>query len=302
MYRSAVTILHSRRVTIERLVVLKSFGIGLMIIDHQGGIARVESSKFLDNRISKSDSNIQGGGGVYVGGFKHHPSEPIIFKFENCTFERNAAHTRYYNYLYTDDLGEQVSGYGLGGGAAILLERGLNNVLVIFSGCMFKKNEAFKGAGLVAQIKGASRSITRNVSVRVEHSLFEENGCNPSNPTASGGGIQAYYITHNETNFHSNQIIILNVTFIRNCAQFGGGLYFYSDREIHAKESNIFNVEECRFEGNRAHTGSAVDITPNVFQRLTSGILTVPIFRDCIFTNNTVISYSTNFQGLYIHK
>lgn len=87
MYRLAVTILHSRRVAIERLVALKSFGIGLMIIDHQGGTAHVESSKFLDNRISKSDSDVLGSGGVYVGGFKHHPSEPITFKFENCTFE-----------------------------------------------------------------------------------------------------------------------------------------------------------------------------------------------------------------------
>ena len=47
-------------------------------------------------------------------------------------------------------------------------------------------------------------------------------------------------------------------------------------------------MEDCRFEGNRAHTGSAVDITPNVFERMTSGILTVPVFKDCVFTNNTV--------------
>ena len=151
-YRSAITILHSKRVTIERLVVLKSFGIGLMIVDHQGGVVHIESSKFLDNRISVIDPNIQGGGGVYVGDFMHPPSEPITFIFENCTFERNAAHTRYYNYLYTDNLGNQVSGYGLGGGVAILLERGLSDIHVMFSRCTFRNNEAFKGAGLIAEI------------------------------------------------------------------------------------------------------------------------------------------------------
>ena len=76
------------------------------------------------------------------------------------------------------------------------------------------------------------------MSVRVEHSLFEENRRSPSNPTASGGGMQAYFVTHNEINFHECYI-----NFSRNCAQSGGGLYFYSDHEIHAKESNKFNVE-----------------------------------------------------------
>ena len=289
VYSSAVTILHSKDVTIERLMVLKSIGIGLMILDHQGGIVRVESSDFIENWLSESDSNIRGGGGVYVGKFTHQPSEPITFKFEKCLFEQNVAYTRYYDYLYTDDLGKPVSGYGLGGGAAILLERGLNNVHVLFSGCTFMKNEAFKGAGFVAKIEGASYSVTSNLSVRVEHSLFEENGCSPFNPTASGGGIQMNFDTHNKTNFHSNQFIIYNVTFVRNCAQFGGGLYFYSDREVNADESNTLNIDKCRFEGNRAHTGSAVDITPNVFERLISGILITPVFKNCDFISNTVI-------------
>ena len=291
VYSSAVVILHSKDFTGESLTILKSVGIGLMILDHQGGIVQVKSSNFIENHVS--NTNVRGGGGVYVGDFIHQPQKPITFIFKNCVFAQNVAYTRYYDYLYTDDLGKPVSGYGLGGGAAILLERGLNDVHAIFSGCTFTNNEAFKGAGFVAEIEGASYSVTRNMSVRVEHSLFEENGCNPSNPTASGGGIQVYFDTHNRTNFHSNQFIIHNVTFIKNCAQFGGGLYFYSDHEVNAQESNTLNIEECSFEGNRAHTGSAVDITPNVFERLTSGILTTPVFKNCVFTSNTVV---VNFE------
>ena len=295
MYSSAITILHCKDITLKRLTVPKSIGIGLMILDHQGGLVQVESSKFLENKLSESDSNIRGGGGVYVGGFINIPSEPITFKFENCSFKQNVAHTRYYDYLYTDDLGQPVSGYGIGGGAAILLEKGLTDIHVTFSGCTFTKNEAFQGAGVLAQIEGKRDSVTRNMSVRVEHSLFEENGCSSSNPTASGGGILINFDSHNKTNFHSNQFIIHNVTFIKNCAQFGGGLYFYSDHERNTKESNAFIVEECRFEGNSAHTGSAIDITPSVFERLMRGILTTPVFRDCMFTNNTVIvNFETN--------
>ena len=289
VYSSAVAILHSKDVTIESLTILKSVGIGLTILDHQGGIVQVKSSNFIENRISNSDSDTRGGGGVYVGDFMHQPSEPITFIFENCVFERNVAHTMYYDYLYTDDWGKPVSGYGQGGGAAILLERGLNNVHVILSECTFTKNEAFKGGGLIAEIEGEFYSVTRNVSIRVEHSVFEENGCSPFNPAASGGGVQLHFDTHNKTNFHSNQFILHNVTFIRNCAQFGGGLYFYSNREIKAEESNTFSIEECRFVGNRAHTGSAVDLSPTVFERLMSGTLTTPVFKNCVFTSNTVI-------------
>ena len=40
------------------------------------------------------------------------------------------------------------------------------------------------------------------------------------------------------------------------------------------------------------HTGSAVDIAPNVFECMTSGIRTIPVFRDL---NNTVrINFETN--------
>ena len=78
MCSSALTIPHSKKITIESLMVLKSVGIGLMIVDHQGDIVQVESSKFIENMISESDSNILGGGGVYVGGFKHQPPEPIL--------------------------------------------------------------------------------------------------------------------------------------------------------------------------------------------------------------------------------
>ena len=86
----------------------------------------------------------------YVGGFK---LEPITFHFEQCMFERNVPHTRY---LYTNDLGHPVSGHGNGGGVIVLLERGLTDIHVVFSGCIFTKNEAFKGAGLFAYNRGSS--------------------------------------------------------------------------------------------------------------------------------------------------
>ena len=279
----------------SHLILRNNNGIGLKILNHQSGMVRIESSKFLKNKLNESRLNdTKGGGGIYVGGFEQHPSEPIIFRFDNCTFRENVAHTECYDYLYTDDLGKPVSGYGIGGGAAILLEKSSTDIHVTFSGCKFIRNVAFKGGGLAAEIEAAAVKDleTRNISITVENSLFEGNGCgfSGSNTTASGGGISINFASKERPTFHSNKYAIHNVTFKGNCAWFGGGLYFYSDNEVIMEQSNTVQIEKCTFEGNRAHTGSAIDITPNVFQRLSliRGTLTTPVFKDCTFQKNSV--------------
>ena len=291
-YSSAVTILCCKDVKVSHLVVRNNNGIGLKILNHQGGTVHIESSTFLQNQLTnKSCLNDKGGGGVYVGGFEH-PYEPITFQFENCIFQENEAHTKYFDYLYTNDLGQSVTGYGSGGGAAILLYNGLTNIHVTFSGCEFTGNRAFKGGGLTAGIKATKDLETSSITVTVENSLFEGNGCNSPghNVTASGGGMSINFGSKKNLTFRSNKFTIRNVTFTGNCARFGGGLYFYSDSEATVNSENAVQIESCTFEGNQAHTGSAVDITPNVFQRLSliKGALTTPVFKDCAFINNTV--------------
>ena len=298
-YISAIAIFRGRDVTIESLVILKSKGIGLMITDHQGGTVQIKSSIFLENKLPLDNPTyweIGGGGGVYVGGFEQDPTGTISMIFTNCTFKENIAYTERYDYLYTNDLGQPIKGYGLGGGAAILFNKDLTNIDVLFANCTFTKNEAFKGGGLVVDI-GAEDSVTRNITVRVEASVFEENGCGPSNTTISGGGMHVSFATQHRANIILNHIYIRDVNFKDNCAHFGGGLYFYSDVERSINLSNTITVEECTFEGNSAHTGSAVDITPNVFQRFSNGIRTTPIFRDCRFMHNTI---KVNFQAGHI--
>ena len=295
-YSSAIMILRGRDIVAESLNILSSAGTGMTVLEHKGGTVRIESSHFIENKIPEfySSLKINGGGGVYVGDFKQDPSEPITFQFNNCTFKQNIAHTLYYDFLYTDDLGQPISGYGKGGGVAIVLKRGLTDIHVLFSGCTFRDNEAFKGGGLVSEIEGALEKETRNVSLRVENSLFEGNGCNVKSPTGSGGGVSINFSVRNRTNFDSNQFLLYNVTFYKNCAEFGGGLYFYSKHLENASLSNTVDIDKCVFIGNSAHTGSAVDVTPHAFDRLSNGILTTPVFRDCNFSNNTVI---VNFQA-----
>ena len=296
-YRSAVTILCCKYVKVNHLVVRNNNGIGLKILNHQGGTVHIESSLFLENRLLNKSCLNEGGGGVYIGGFEH-PSEPITFQFDNCIFQKNEAHTQCYDFLYTDDFGRPITGYGLGGGAAILFRNDLSNIHATFSECKFIKNLAFKGGGLAAEIeatKDMDSVETSNVTVRVENCLFEGNGCNSSggNMTASGGGMSINFKSKEKSTFHSNKFVICNVTFAGNCAIFGGGLYFYSDHEVHVAMNetspNTVKIENCTFKSNKAHTGSAVDITPNVFQRLAmiKSFIT-PVFKNCLFISNSV--------------
>ena len=286
-YKSAVTILRGRDVKLTHIAIMNSIGVGLVILDHQGGNVHIETSMFVWNGLPKNDSaafpSIIDGGGVYVGGFEQDPLEPLTLKFDDCEFNENIAHTRYYPHLYTSDLGQSVSGHGLGGGVAIILERRLTDIHIKFTGCTFTKNEASTGAGLVSEIMGTSN----NVSVTVEDSLFEDNGCSLSNPTAYGGGMRIGFNDTSDT-FTLNGYTLSNVTFKNNCAHFGGGVYFSSFHKRSADSLNSLEIEECTFEYNKAHTGSAVEITPNVFQRFSQGILLTPVFRDCTFSNNRV--------------
>ena len=288
-YSSAVTIIHGRNVTVLNLTIAESVGTGLTILGHIGGIVQVKSSKFLENKISANYS-FKGGGGVSVDGFEQDPSECIVFWFDNCTFEGNIAHTSYFDYLFTNDLGDPVAGYGQGGGADIHFAGNITDIDTIFSNCVFRRNKAFEGSGLALKIREVPNSkVVNNVFVTVEHSLFEDNGAGLVNLTGSAGGLLINLERINPNSSH--KVVIHNVTFRGNVAQFGGGLFFYSDVDSYksaVKQTNIVTIDKCTFENNTAHTGAAVDITPNVFQRMRTGVLTTPVFRDCNFSNNNI--------------
>ncbi len=299
-YSSAITILRSGNIDVNNMDVIESKGTGLTILDHHEGFIRVESSQFKNNILPLDDpeySEVAGGGGVYIGGFEQDPLSPITFMFNGCTFEENEAHTRHYHHLYIDDLGQPVSGYGFGGGAAILFERALADIHVIFSRCTFAKNKALLGAGLASEMGSVPDTTMKNISVRVEYSLFEENGCSYK---TFGGGMHISFKDEADA-FHSNRYTIVNVTFKNNFAQYGGGLQFSSCLKNHIDHSNIVEINNCRFECNFAHIGSAVDIAPNVFQRLSGGWFVSPVFRSCNFSQNKVIKNinRTQMQATY---
>ena len=157
-----------------------------------------EENTFLHEHSNQSSSepDYYEGGGVYIslaGTFmnsSHHL--PMNFRFENCTFKNNTAHTSHYLYLFTGALGEVHKGYGRGGGVCVKLESGINNVNVLFLGCEFTANRAFLGGGLAVKISGKKDRATKNITVEIIDSTFEENGYDDKQ--GSGYGLSLIHI------------------------------------------------------------------------------------------------------------
>ena len=288
IYYFAIGLLHCRDITITSVSVERNNATGISIQDHQGGTVRISHSLFVENSIIASDESrsIRGGGGVFVGNYENDPPIIAMYYFENCTFERNIPRTRFYNFEYTDVLGQPISGFGRGGGVFLAFEIPLTDVHAEFCNCEFFENAGFLGGGLSVDITGGETDEATNITVTVRDSIFEANGCSSEMPTGSGGGALLSFHTLNRQKLSSSQLYFFNVNFSKNCAELGGGVYFFSDHRESRNDLNALTFEHCTFTKNRAHTGAAVDITPNLFDRLSDGFLLVPTLKDCNFLLN----------------
>ena len=319
-YSSALTIDRGTNIEISALSIVKSRGVGLTILHHQGGRVVIKSTTFAENKLPQeyqthtrpSPTQVRGGGGVLIGAFEQKdPNSKMSLEFDGCNFTNNTAYTRYYDYLYIDNSGMQRKGYGRGGGAYLSIKNGLKNVYVRFVNCKFSENEAFLGGGLSVKISGGkNQETTTNVEVEIVDSTFEQNGCGGETslmPKFSGrerertpgfgGGAHLSFDTFNKSITTQSRYMLKNVTFAKNCALIGGGVLHFSSRQNTNEKVNALLFENCQFTENQAHTGSAVNIMPNVFLRLSMGHTTVPRFRDCTFIGNRVFSKDTQSQG-----
>ena len=303
LYYNALLLLYCGDVVIKNVSITKNKGRGLSIVDHQGGGAvNVVDSNFTKNMITSVDednmneSQPLGGGGVFIG--LYLPSGMTLFRFENCVFAENIPHTHMYNYAYTDEHGAPISGYSRGGGVLLRFEAALTDIHVEFHKCEFLKNGGFLGGGLSAIIIGGrleSGHETRNVTVTVRDSLFKANGCSSKNPTGSGGGAHLSFSTLHEQSLSHCAFRFINVIFSNNCAEIGGGVHFYSNYRKSKTVLNSLLFDNCTFIGNQAHIGTAIDLSPNFFDRSTNGFLLIPSIKDCKFLSNKIVhSINTN--------
>ena len=287
-YSSAMILLYCNNVTMTNLLITKSKGVGMTIINHQQGTINVSGSNFTKNRIPRNfhDLQIFGGGGVYIQFHRNYSlMGEIVLNFDHCIFDKNIAYTMLYQSLYTNEFGEDRTGYGRGGGVYLDFESSTakrSSLRLSFSNCNFTKNQAFLGGGFSMKIgRGRTHQIDIKIIAIIKNSVFDLNGCNS---TRIGGGIDLAF----NLNFKSVGIncSLQNVKFTNNCAELGGGLFFFSQIWTSSSNNSLL-VDNCTFEGNKAHIGAAVDMNPNSYGRLLAGhTAVVPVFRNCKFSKN----------------
>ena len=298
-YSSALILISCGDIYVRNLVITRSQGIGLVILNHQQGTVHIGWSHFTENKIPKEfKDQIYGGGGVYVGEFQQRHKWTIIFEY--CVFDKNIAYTREYRSFYTNEFGKPQEGFGRGGGIFVALENRMwhSQVSILVSSCMFKENQAFLGGGFAVNIGGRRmQHNTTTITITIENSVFDSNGCTI---TGMGGGAHLSYDTFNSINMIA-KYKLQNLSFTKNCAQLGGGIFFFSHkRSSGANNSKSLLFDNCTFERNSAHIGSAIDLTPHIFERLsTDHIAIVPVFKNCMFMHNYNMDLeNSEFQGV----
>ena len=279
-YYYTVSLICCRDITITNVSFTMNKATALSILDHQGGTINISHCSFTENSITEADG-IYGGGGVFIGTFQNLPASPSTYFFSDCLFAKNIAHTVFFNFIVTDDQGQSSGGHGHGGGVFLKFEAAMTDVYAEFSDCTFRENLGSLGGGLSVEIRGGIDQETSNILVIVKDLLFEANGCSLENPSGNGGGTHLSFNTYNKQNLSKSLYYFVNVNFSNNCAELGGGVYFFSGHRRTNNDMNTLLFEDCTFASNKAHTGSAIDLSINIFDRLADGFLVIPTLRNC---------------------
>ena len=121
----AICLFRCRDIDFIHVSAIKSMGTAVSILKHQGGTVNFSNCSFIENTITsvKNNQTIFGGGGVYIGDFDHDPPIPTKYYFTKCLFMGNIPHTRFYYFLYTNEVGQSISGYGRGGGVFLSFQK-----------------------------------------------------------------------------------------------------------------------------------------------------------------------------------
>ena len=152
---------------------------------------------------------------------------------------------------------------------------------------------------------GENNRNSTNVTVEIRDSQFESNGCAKHNmeevrdvcgasPDAGfGGGLQLTfnafsknYATVDDAAISHSRYLVRKSNFTKNCAVVGGGVSYLSYRW--QTDTVSMSFDDCIFEQNTAHLGSAVAMTPNRFSKMYGGNIVIPHFHNCSFLTNFI--------------
>ena len=217
-FRSAIYMNNSTDVTISKVEISSSYGIGLAMFDVHGTVI-VSESQFFHNRASKDVSKVSVdskelefmvGGGIHMN-ISTCATNYCTYRFVNCAF--------YDNVKVGLNHSAPLPALGNGAGMFVRFQNNVSLTTTHIINCYFTKNSALWGGGLfLAFVESATGN---NVSIK--QSCFKQNNAT----YYGGGGIDiGFYFLDDEHVANSNRVVLSKCVFDSNQAYYGGGYQF----------------------------------------------------------------------------
>ena len=310
LFPTTLYLLNCSDVNIINITIYKGHGTGAAFFDTVGNV-KITNCTLENNWVR--DSHYPGGGGLYIEFTNctpgslwncHHKvllsSQYII---QNSSFIDNSA-----TLLSNETTGYvkpsvYFEGLGKGGGIAVYFNGNSKNHSVRVFNCTFHNNSAVFGGGMFIQY----RDSPMNNSIIVENCNFTKNKCY----IFGGGGVSGGFVISRANSIVTinNKINFTNCLFEENSAKGnGGGMSLFTTKGVTSNfsQNNTIYLGNCVWRRNSAFVASAFDLSPEVYSRLDSGILPIPIIDNCTFdsnfnTNNSIangVDFSATEQGV----
>lgn len=295
----AMYFLLCKDVSIISTTVSESNGTGVIMYNTVGSVT-ILNSHFRNN--SMLNISQQGGGGLYIefgycfpgnsSCFENGPNVPLAYTsgaryyIAQCSFEYNVANVDKSADESTFILSQKSKhlAFGRGGGLSVFFKGLTRNSTVTVNESSFYYNHALWGGGIFIECLDNSSSNQFHVHNTILDSnyLFHQHTLKRG---TGGGGSRVGFLYFNDTHAFNNSVLFENCSFVKNSAYFGGGLSFYTARELETSSpSNSLVFTRCQWISNVARAGSAVDLS--VWHPSTHGALTQVYFETCKFENN----------------
>lgn len=295
----AIYLLNCTDVSIWHVDIRSSNGTGLSLYDTNGTV-NIEYCNFIDNNVH----NTKGGGGLHVEFTICSPGVVGIccdhkqrnhhskYTIQNCIFMRNVAYSPLpeENFLLPF-INTSVPRVGKGGGIYISIGADAAENTFTITSCLIVNNSAnFAAGGLLVELLN---SVHKN-NISIYETVLKKNLC-PGRYVGNGGGLIVDFMFYSQSYFHgiipkSNSFLCYNCTIEHNSAYRGGGTSIFVTKRISTTQfENSIRFLYCTWTENISPLGSAVYISPGLWDYTLQGFLPVPVFFDCTFEFNSVI-------------
>ena len=257
------------------------------------------------------DSHYPGGGGLYIEFTDCTPGmlgEQCIVKdrypdsnytIQNCAFLNNKASILGNIYIHPQG---PFQGFGRGGGLAIYLNGNTKKCTITIINCRFQNNSAFVGGGIFTLFRGSPSHNSINVkdSDFTTNKVVRRGGGGRFHKTreggggAGGGGVGGGFLfSKDKRDPILNSLVFMRCQYVGNSAEGnGGGLSLFSTKGMNSDNimKNTIKLINCSLSNNHAYVASALDFAPEVYDRLGSGVLPIPVNDNCNFVKNHVVN------------